>query len=61
MSSAARETHNSLGLESTLISRFTEVQIGITHGWSPDSSKSVRPDASLIANYFFRDVLKKLE
>ena len=51
MSSAARETYNSLGHETTLMSRFKEVQVGSIYGWNPGSSKSVERGGFLVAKF----------
>ena len=51
MSSAPDETHESLSIERTLMSRFKEVQGGSTHRWNPDSPKSLRLSGFLDANF----------
>ena len=54
MSSADSETYDSLGIESTFMSRYKEVQGGSTHGWSSDNSESVRRGGLLDVDFFFR-------
>ena len=60
MSSATRKTHNSLGIESTLMSNFKEVIGDSTLGWSPDRQKFVGRGGFQDANFFFRDLYEKV-
>ena len=52
--------HDSLGIESTLMSRFKEVQGSSTHGWSPNMSKTVRRGGFSESYFFFRDLYESV-